>query len=399
MKYPQSPSRLIFICLLTYGLTACSTFNSLFPTSGPSRSQVMGNPSATSNGTEPKIEIIDVTPLTAKNVLKAQKQNQFSEVFQTVRPNQNLVGPGDVLEINIWEADPPILFGSSTNASIAIQNSSTSKATTLPPQVVSLDGAINVPFVGYIKVAGKNIEAIGNQISQALRGKANFPQVLVRLTNNATSNITVVGNVNNSMLIPISPKQEKLLDAIAMAGGVKDPINKVTIQLARNGEAFTMPLEAIIKSPKDNIPLAPGDVITSYFQPFSFTALGATSQNQEVTFEAQGISLVQALARVGGVQDTRADSKGVFIFRFEDPAAISVKQTATAVLVNGKIPVIYRVDLSDGGVFLTAQNFPIKDKDVLYVSNASSVELQKFLNILVSAIYPVVNAGVISQGF
>jgi len=398
MIFNKTLLRVIALCSLGYFLTACASFNALFPTSGPSRSQVIDSSVSQTANDEPKIEIIDVTPLTAQNVLKAQKQNQFSEVFQAVKPNQNLVGPGDVLEVNIWEADPPILFGASSNASVAIQNSSTSKATTLPPQTVALDGTINVPFVGYIKVAGKNTEAIGNQITQSLRGKANFPQVLVRLTQNATSNITVVGNVNNSMLIPISPKQEKLLDAIAMAGGVKDPINKVTIQLARNGKTSTMPLETIIKSPKDNIPLAPGDVITSYFQPFSFTALGATSQNQEVQFEAQGISLVQALARVGGVQDLRADAKGVFIFRFEDPAAVSEKKTVTE-LVNGKIPVVYRVDLSDGAVFLTAQNFPIRDKDVLYVSNASTVELQKFLNILVSAIYPVVNAGAISKGY
>ncbi|MDH6299948.1 polysaccharide biosynthesis/export family protein [Polynucleobacter sphagniphilus] len=399
MTFFKLSTRFLLLFFLAYNLAACSTFNAIFPTSGPSRSQIMENPSAASNEAEPKIEIIDVTPLTAQNVLKAQKQNQFSDFFPSVKLNQNLVGSGDILEVNIWEADPPILFGASSNASIAIQNSSTSKATTLPPQVVTLDGTINIPFVGYIKVAGKNTEAIGNQITQALRGKANFPQVLVRLTSNVTSNITVVGNVNNSMLIPISPKQEKLLDAIAMAGGVKDPINKVTIQLARNGKTLTMPLETIIKSPKDNIILAPGDVITSYFQPFSFTALGATSQNQEVTFEAQGISLVQALARVGGVQDTRADSKGVFIFRFEDPSVVSEKQVASTQIINGKIPVVYRVDLSDGGVFLTAQNFPIKDKDVLYVSNASSVELQKFLNILVSAIYPVVNAGAIPKGY
>jgi len=401
MKLPIQAFRPLLLCILASSLVACSSFNALFPTSGPSRSQVLdsNNPGNLSNPSDPRIEIIDVTPLTAQNVLKAQKQNLFSEVFQSIKPNQNLVGPGDVLEVNIWEADPPILFGSSSNASIAIQNSSTSKATTLPPQIVALDGTINVPFVGNIKVIGKNTEAIGNQITLALRGKANFPQALVRMSQNVTSNITVVGNVNNSMLIPISPKQEKLLDAIAMAGGVKDPINKVTIQLARNGKTSTMPLETIIKSPKENIPLAPGDVITSYFQPYSFTALGATSQNQEVPFEAQGISLVQALARVGGVQDLRADAKGVFIFRFEDPTAITEKQMASADLVNGKLPVVYRVDLSDGGSFLTAQNFPIKDKDVLYVSNASTVELQKFLNILVSAIYPVVNAGAISKGF
>jgi len=397
MKSLSLNFRRLLVCILTFNIVACSSFNAIFPTSGPSRSQVLDRKNTTNNSNL-KLKIIDVTPLTAQNVLNAQKLNQFSEIFKTPKPNQNLVGPGDVLEVNIWEADPPILFGTTSNASIAIQNSTISKATTLPPQTVSIDGKINIPFVGKINVVGKNTEAISSQIALALRGKANFPQVLVRFTQNVTSNITVVGSVNNSMLIPISPKQEKLLDAIAMAGGVKDPINKVTIQLARNGITSTMPLETIIKSPKENITLAPGDVITSYFQPYSFTSLGATSQNQEVPFEASGISLVQALARVGGVQDSRADTKGVFIFRFEDPTAVVEKQEASTELVNGKLPVVYRFDLSDGSAFLTAQNFPIKDKDVLYISNASSVELQKFLNILVSAIYPLVNVGPISKG-
>jgi len=56
------------------------------------------------------------------------------------------------------------------------------------------------------------------------------------------------------------------------------------------------------------------------------------------------------------------------------------------------------LNLIDPSAFLTAQNFPMHNKDVLYISNASSVELSKFLGILVQAIYPVVNAGIIYQG-
>jgi polysaccharide export outer membrane protein len=139
-------------------------------------------------------------------------------------------------------------------------------------------------------------------------------------------------------------------------------------------------------------------VITAYFQPYSFTALGATGQNQEIPFEAQGISLVQALARVGGVQDNRADARGVFIFRFEEPDAVPEQAKGGIKTAENKVPVIYRMNLTDGSAFLTAQNFAVKNKDVLYVSNASSVELQKFLNILVSAVYPIVNVGNIAAG-
>lgn len=57
----------------------------------------------------------------------------------------------------------------------------------------------------------------------------------------------------------------------------------------------------------------------------------------------------------------------------------------------GKIPVIYRVNLKDPATFFVAQSFPVQNKDVLYVSNAPAAELQKFLNVVVSAIYPVAN--------
>ena len=127
--------------------------------------------------------------------------------------------------------------------------------------------------------------------------------------------------------------------------------------------------------------------------------MGATGQNQEVQFEGQGISLAQAMARSGGVKDERADARGVFLFRFEDPRALAAENTNGVKTADGKVPVIYRINLTDPTAFLTAQNFPMRNKDVLYVSNATSVELQKFLNILVSAIYPVVNAGNISRGY
>ncbi|MEI4572994.1 sugar ABC transporter substrate-binding protein, partial [Klebsiella pneumoniae] len=84
----------------------------------------------------------------------------------------------------------------------------------------------------------------------------------------------------------------------------------------------SLPLETIIADPHQNILLQPGDVVTAMFQPLSFTVLGASGHNQEVNFEAQGISLAQALARVGGVRDDLADARGVFVFRFEDPAAL-----------------------------------------------------------------------------
>jgi polysaccharide biosynthesis/export protein len=165
----------------------------------------------------------------------------------------------------------------------------------------------------------------------------------------------------------------------------------MTLQVTRGNQVQALPLDLIIRDPRQNIVLVPGDVVTSLFQPLSFTVLGATGKNEELNFEAQGISLAQALARAGGLQDARADAQGVFIFRLESPAALELNGRIVPTTPEGKIPVIYRVNLKDPATFFVAQSFPVQNKDVMYVSNAPAAELQKFLNIVVSAIYPVVN--------
>jgi polysaccharide export outer membrane protein len=387
--------------LLVLLLNGCASFKEWLPTSGPSRKDIVGEEVVNKQPSDPNaptVQLIEVNEATLRLMNNAQKRSQFSTLFKPADTNRNLVGAGDVLDVNIWEASPALLFGGSAVTALPTSGGSSAKASTFPDQVVNVDGTISIPFAGNIKASGKSTQAIAQDITAALKNKANMPQVMVRMTRNTTSAVTVVGEVANSQIIPLTPRQEKLFDAIAAAGGVKQAINKITVQLARNGVVHSMPLESVIKDPSQNISLAAGDVITAYFQPYSFTALGATGQNQEVAFEGQGISLVQALARVGGLQDNRADAKGVFVFRFEDPDAVPEQARGGIRTEDNKVPVIYRMNLAQGSAFLTAQTFPMKNKDVVYVSNASSVELQKFLNILVSGIYPVVNVNNILKG-
>jgi polysaccharide biosynthesis/export protein len=372
-------------------LGACSHW---LPASGPSTIKM--NQAAETDTSI--IQLVDITSAVTQRLALNQKKQSFAESFAERRVNSYLVNPGDIIEVSIWEASPAMLFGVAP-AAAAFSASSGSKASTLPEQMVGADGYINVPFAGRIKVGGKNLQKIETDIVKALEGKANYPQVIVRMTRNTTSNVTVVGEVTQSALLPITPRGERLLDAIAAAGGVRQPVNKTTLQLSRGSVVRDIALEKVIQDPKQNIRLYPGDVVTAYYQPLSFTALGATGKNDEINFEAQGVTLAQAIARVGGVQDARANASGVYVFRFENREAVGAEFTPKVANSEGKVPIVYRLDMSDPTAFFVAQNFEIRNRDVLYVSNASAVELQKFLNILISVIYPIVNVGNIVNGF
>lgn len=360
--------------------------NGFFASAGASRSQVTAGTNNLDDAPS-LIQVVPVTPAVARQVAQAERSMSFPVLPNQAAP-ENLVGPGDMLDVMIWEAAPAILFRNSSSSSVLGTVTPTGTSTTaLPSQMVSKQGEILFPFVGKIKVSGKTPTQIESMIVEKLRGKANQPQVIVRVGSNASNTVTVVGEVGQSLRMPLTPKGERILDAIAAAGGVRQPVNKSTVQVTRNGRMQSLPLETIIRDPKQNIVLQPSDVLTVYFQPLSFTVLGASGTNNEITFEAQGITLSQAMGRVGGLNDSRADSKGVFIFRLEDPSSPVVKPNGL-VTEDNQVPVVYQFDMNDPATFFIAQNFPMKNKDVMYVSAASSVELMKFLAVFTSVLSP-----------
>lgn len=364
-------------------LGGCASSPGWIPSTGPSQTQV--GEAQDSRGIT-GIQVVDVTDSVARKLLSSNQSKLFSDAFPPTTAPGLVVNAGDVLEVTIWEAPPAMLFSSGVTTD-ARSGPSGARNTSLPEQMIGTDGTLNIPFAGLIHVIGLTPHQIEEAIANKLKGMANKPQVLVRTTRNNSANVTVVGEFASNVRMPLTSKGERLLDALAAAGGVRQPVSKITLQLTRGDTVQSLPLETVIKDPRQNIQLAPGDVVTSLYQPLSFTALGATGKNEEVNFEAQGISLAQALARSGGLQDNRADARGVFVFRFESPSALDWPNKPVAVTPDGKVPVVYRMDLKDPASFFVAQGFAIQNKDVVYVSNAPAAEMQKFLNILWSFTY------------
>lgn len=342
------------------------------------------------------IRIVDVTDAVARQVMASGQTAYFAESIGDGVPVGSIVGKGDVLDIAIWEAPPAALFGAAGGDPRLSSSGSTARGTSLPEQMVDSDGRVTIPFVGRLQAAGHTPQEIARDINQRLVGLAHRPQTVVRVVRNATTNVTVVGDVAQSARVPLTARGERLLDVLASVGGVRQPVGKTTIQITRGARIVTMPLQVVIGDPRQNIRLQPDDVVTALFQPYSFTALGAIGRNEEINFEGTGISLSQALGRVAGLQDQRAAVKGVFVFRLEDLAALDPATRALAQTTpDGRVPVIYRVKLKDPATFFVAQSFPIRDKDLLYVSNAPLADIQKFVNVISSTILPVATVSTI----
>lgn len=371
---------------------ACGAIPKSLPAAGPSAQRI--EQAAIGAAAESGIQLIAITDSVGRSIQSRRALSTFADPAWNGRSRTLEAGTGDTLEVSLWEAPPAMLFGVTQSDPRLLAG--TAIVTHLPPQVVDADGSISVPFAGRVKAAGKTPREIELGIAAMLKRKTNQIQVLVRIAQNASANVTVVGEVRSSARVGLTPKGERLLDVLAAAGGVTQPVGKTTLQVTRGDRVRALPLEQIIRDPGQNILMQPGDVVTALFQPYAFAMLGAAGRNEEVPFEANGISLAQALARSGGLNDVRADRRGVFVFRFEERDAHDWRQPV-ATTVDGKVPVVYQLDLENPASFLVAQNFPIRDKDVLYVSNAPAAELQKFLNIVSSIATPILAARAITR--
>jgi polysaccharide export outer membrane protein len=384
--------RTLVATILLLSLAACSSLGANGPTSSRIR-----HASEEAIGTA-NIQIIPVTEAVARQAALASPRTSFAGILGDSPPTETVIGRGDVLQVSIWEAPPALLFGTSTSfgatdsASALATSGGMTSQTSIPDMMVNDAGFISIPFAGRIRAGGLTPSQVEREIQNGLRGKAHDPQVVVQITRNATAGVTTVGEIANNTRIPLTPRGERLLDVIAAAGGLKTPVDKTTVQIIRGDRTVTMSMAAVLRDPAENIRLQPNDIVTATSQAYSFTALGATTSSSEVPFETTGITLAQALGRAGGLNPDRADPRGVFIFRFESPTAVPPAIAATAArTADGRIPVVYTVDMKDPASFFVAQNFRIRDKDVLYVSRAPLSDLQRFVSVVASIAFPVLN--------
>lgn len=306
------------------------------------------------------------------------------------------LGIGDVIEITLFESSAGGLF---------IPNDAGSRPgnfISLPNQAVDTDGMISVPYAGRIMAAGRTPAQVQAEIVAKLSDRAIEPQAVINLITSRSSEVAVLGDVNGATKLAINPGGERVLDVIARAGGISTPNAETNITLQRNGTSATVPFELLLSNPKENIYVFPGDVIIASRDRRTYLAFGASGLNGRIDFEDSDLNLAEAVGKAGGLLDARADPAQVFLYRLVDPKVLSDMGTPVTAKSGQGFPVVFRINMRDPSAYFLARQFPMEDKDILYVSNADSVELIKFLSLVNSVTAgtagPVADAVTIKNG-
>jgi polysaccharide export outer membrane protein len=367
-------------------LSACATL----PSSGPTRAEVLHDEKGQALM---GFQIINVDSPSAVAAAAALAPPPLPSLSQLAADgNVDTIGPGDIVSINIFEVGAGLFNG---NGASLGNDQGTADNVGVSGVQVGRDGAITLPYIGKLAVAGKTTVEVQTMIQRAMRGMSQSPQALVSVRRNVTNTVVVLGVVARPGRQELTLNRTRLLDAIADAGGTGlQRQEDMVVRFTRKGQSVEQLLSLINSASADDLVLLPGDRIQVIRRPQTYTVFGATRVSQ-VSFENPALTVAEAMARAGGPADDRADASAVFIFRYarrDDGTPIMPKPGES-----GTPPTIYRIDMMRPASYFLAQNFLMRDKDVLYVANAASNRPTKLVQIINQLVSPAVTARVLTQ--
>ncbi|MEJ6395839.1 polysaccharide biosynthesis/export family protein [Gymnodinialimonas sp. 2305UL16-5] len=349
---------ILVLMAVTLGLAACG------PRDGPSQGEVRRDARAAD---------VPILPLN-RSVINALGTPAPSEGFghlTTMPYTPGVIRPGDAINVQVFETSDDGMFSVEGTSSLQ-----------LGEFVVSPDGTVSLPFIGAVRVAGNNNVGAQRLITNALRERAIDPQATVSVTVSATDNFTVQGNVGAGGTYPLTPRGETILDALASAGGTQGAPDQTNIILRRGGETRSALLSQILADPSQDVALRPGDAVIIGGGQASFIADGALSSPGEFNFVEGELTLAQAIAQAGGLQDSRANPNAVYVFRRMPPGeSFLLEQPPGNPHIRVFGDVIFQADYTSPTARLDAGQFMLRDGDVVYVGNSPLAEFLKFFQI------------------
>jgi polysaccharide export outer membrane protein len=359
---------------LSLALSGCASL----PISGPTGHEIVKQQRDPRTGLH--YQLIDIGDFSDLPALPAPISPAVDDM--PVAPT-DLIGPGDILNISIYETGVA-LFAAGGAGSVLAAGGETGggdsgvHVTNLVPMRVDDQGYIRLPFVGKLRAAGLSTAEIQVNIRSALRGMSQNPQVIVAIGESLTNSVIVGGEVAKSGRLTLLTNHETVADVVALAGGYRGETKDLLLRVDRGGHVQDFRLADMMSGTIRNMLARPGDRIDVIRQPLSFSVMGAAGKVDQIPFSAPTMTLAEAIAFAGGANPNLGDAKAIFVFRLETGP-------------DGKLlPVIYHLNMLNAGSVFLAQRFPMQDKDVLYVGNAGFNQPSKLIQVVSQLFSPVV---------
>lgn len=322
------------------------------------------------------------------------------------------IGSRDILSITVW-AHPELTIPAGEF-----------RSPTAAGHKIDSKGYFFFPYVGKIKALGRTTEQVRLELTKRLSKFIKDPQIGVAIAAYRSQRAYISGQVIKPGVFEINDSPLTVRDVIAKAGGLKQfavkdngtNYNKSKAYGSSNykitsgssgsniSERTEIPERALLTTAQkakiqvnlkalftkgdqsQNYVLHSGDALHVYLpkqlqqkhkqDPLErirkLFVLGEVRQPGTIVMDENGVSLAEALSDRGGINESTANAKGIFVVRSYSKA----KQ---------RLPVVFQLELRSAHSMVLAEKFALYERDIIYVTAAPIIRWNRIIsNILPS---------------
>ncbi len=336
-------------CCVSLIFTACGRL----PAGAPASNEII-NQVQEDNG-EFAIYLVNRAFLpTVKHWPATGTQERLPWISKSQGANTQIIRAGDVLTLNIWDSSENSLLTTDLQRVVPLE------------QVrVASNGTVFVPYVGNVSVIGLTPDLAREQLQSDLEAIVPSVQVQLSMKEGRGNSVELVGGVSEPGSYRMPDRNYTIRSLLSDGGGVDQRLNNPQIRLVRGNSIFGTSVEKLLDSPNFDTLLRGGDQVFVEADKRYFLSFGATGTEDLHTFTRDNLSAMDAVSIIGGVNETRADPKGLLILR---------EYPSSAVLPGERGPrntrVVFSVDLTTFDGLFSARNFEINPNDLVLATES-----------------------------
>lgn len=334
------------------------------PRGAPTRSEVIRGSNAEDAGFVLEVVTRDRLPLyPGWGEAVAHKRTSWPQGGAT--PTDQRIAPGDTLALRVWDAEETSLLSGGGAPFADVGN-----------VVVTSAGTVNLPYISSVQVGGLTPEGARSRLQDRLATISPSAQVQLEMTAGRRNSVEMVGGVNTPGTYPLGERNLPLSSMIAAAGGAQSSLPNPQVQITRGSNVYRRSLDFVLSNPANDPPLQGGDRILITSDRRSFKALGAAGREEVVPFDAEKVSALRAISMMGGMNDARADPRGILVLRSYPDTG---RMQAYGSTVNR---VVFSFDLTSADGMFNADEFALQDGDIVMATQAVATTTQRVLGLM-----------------
>jgi polysaccharide export outer membrane protein len=282
------------------------------------------------------------------------KQEHLSWISASQGARSQIIQPGDMLNIRLWDSSDNSLLTTTEQREILLEDVE-----------VASNGSIFMPYVGNVSVIGLTPDLAREELQTAFEMIVPSAQVQLSMTEGRNNSVDLVSGVLQPGTYPMPDRNYSVLGLISAGGGISSNLNNPQIRLMRGGRIYGTSVDRLLNNPSLDTLLRGGDRVFLEEDERYFLSFGATGTEDLHTFTKDEMSAMDAVAIMGGFQDAKADPKGLLVLR-EYP----VSATRAGVRGPQQTRVVFTLDLTTADGLFSARRFQINPDDLVMATES-----------------------------